>query len=167
MLPTGASAQNGETRRESGLRDRMPEPRRIRKRPPQSSVVVLLEAAGLPASDLTESHLQHFFFTGTDSAPSALVGLEIYGEDALLRSLIVSAAARIQGLGSALVLHAEGYAAAHQVRALYLLTTTAESYFEHRGYRRFDRTQAPPSIQSTREFANLCPVSSAFMIKRL
>ena len=115
----------------------------IRERPPQSSVVALLEAEGLPASDLTEAHLQHFFFTATDGTPSALVGLEIYGRDALLRSLVVSAAARTQGLGSALVLHAEQYAAAHEVRALYLLTTTAESFFEHRGYRRIDRAESP------------------------
>jgi amino-acid N-acetyltransferase len=145
----------------------MPEPLRIRERPPQSSVVALLEAEGLPAADLTEAHLPHFFFIGTDGAPNALVGLEIYGEEALLRSLVVSAAARTQGLGSVLVRHAEEYAAAHQVRALYLLTTTAESYFALRGYKRLDRAQAPPSIQSTREFASLCPASSAFMIKRL
>jgi amino-acid N-acetyltransferase len=145
----------------------MPEPLRIRERPPQSSVVALLEAEGLPAADLTEAHLRHFFFTGTDGAPSALVGLEIYGEEALLRSLVVGAAARSQGLGSALVQHAEEYAAAHRVRALYLLTTTAESYFAHRGYQRLDRALAPPSIQSTGEFASLCPASSAFMIKRL
>jgi amino-acid N-acetyltransferase len=145
----------------------MPDVLMIRERPPHLSVVALLEAEGLPASDLTEAHLEHFFFTGSDGAPSALVGLEIYGEAALLRSLVVSAAARTQGLGSALVLHAEEYAAAHQVRAVYLLTTTAEPYFEHRGYRRIDRSQAPPSIQSTREFASLCPSSSAFMIKLL
>ena len=79
----------------------------IRERPPQPGVVALLEAEGLPASDLTEGHLEHFFFTGSDGAPSALVGLEMYGEDALLRSLVVSATARTQGLGSALVQHAE------------------------------------------------------------
>jgi amino-acid N-acetyltransferase len=145
----------------------MPDVLQIRERPPQQGVVALLEAEGLPASDLTETHLEHFFFTGSDGAPSALVGLEIYGEAALLRSLVVSAAARTQGLGSALVLHAEEYAAARQVRALYLLTTTAEAYFEHRGYRRIDRSEAPPSIQSTREFASLCPSSSALMIKQL
>jgi amino-acid N-acetyltransferase len=139
----------------------------IRERPPHLSVVALLEAQGLPAIDLTEAHLEHFFFTGNDGAPSALVGLEIYGEDALLRSLVVSAAVRTQGLGSALLMHAEGYAAANQVRSLYLLTTTAEPYFERRGYQRIDRAQAPASIQSTREFASLCPASSAFMIKRL
>ena len=139
----------------------------IRERPPQSSVVALLEAEGLPASDLTETHRQHFFLTRTDGTPSALVGRAFYGRDALLRSLVVSAAARTQGLGSALVLHAEQYAAAREVRALYLLTTTAESFFEHRGYRRIDRAEAPSAIQSTREFASLCPASSAFMIKRL
>jgi N-acetylglutamate synthase-like GNAT family acetyltransferase len=80
----------------------MPDVLQIRERPPHLSVVTLLEAEGLPASDLTESHLEHFFFTGSDGAPSALVGLEIYGEAALLRSLVVSAAARTQGLGSAL-----------------------------------------------------------------
>jgi amino-acid N-acetyltransferase len=145
----------------------MPDVVMIRERPARLSVVALLEAEGLPASDLTDAHLEHFFFTGTDGAPSALVGLEIYGDVALLRSLVVSAATRTQGLGSALVQHAEKYAAAHRVHSLYLLTTTAEAYFEHRGYRRIDRSEAPPSIQSTREFSSLCPSSSAFMIKRL
>ena len=145
----------------------MAEPLRIRERPPQVGVVALLEAERLPASDLTEAHLEHFFFAGTDGAPTGVVGLELYGHDALLRSLAVGAAARTLGLGSALLLHAEEYAAAHQVRAIYLLTATAQAYFEHRGYRRIDRAQAPPSIQATREFAGLCPASCAFMIKRL
>ncbi len=145
----------------------MPDALVIRERPPRSSVVALLEAHGLPASDLTEAHLEHFFFTGADGAPSALVGLEIYGRCALLRSLVVGAAARAQGLGSALVAHAEKYAAARQVSAMYLLTLTAENYFARRGYQRLDRSQAPAAIQSTREFASLCPASSAFMIKRL
>jgi amino-acid N-acetyltransferase len=145
----------------------MPDVLMIRERPPRLSVVALLEAEGLPATDLTDAHLKHFFFTGTDGAPSALVGLEIYGDAALLRSLVVSGPARTQGLGSALVLHAEEYAAAHRVHSLYLLTTTAEAYFERRGYRRIDRSEAPPSIQSTREFSSLCPSSSAFMIKQL
>jgi amino-acid N-acetyltransferase len=167
MLSTGTAAEGSEAPRESGLGDCTSELLRIRERPPQSSIVAMLEAEGLPVSDLTESHLEHFFFTGTDGVPSAIVGLELYGHDALLRSLVVSTVARSQGLGSALVLHAEEYAAKHHVRSLYLLTTTAESFFEHRGYRRIDRALAPPPIQCTREFASLCPSSSAFMIKRL
>ena len=118
-------------------------------------------------SDITDEHLEHFFYIGSDDSPTALVGVEIYGADALLRSLIVADTARTRGLGSTLVEHVEDYAASRQVRAVYLLTTTAESFFERRGYRRVDRAQAPLAIQSTREFASLCPASSAFMIKRL
>jgi amino-acid N-acetyltransferase len=166
MLSACAATEGCEARGEGRVID-MPETLMIRERPPHPGVVALLEDEGLPASDLTESHLEHFFFAGSDGAPNAIVGLELFGPDALLRSLVVSATTRTQGLGSALVLHAEGYAASHQVRALYLLTTTAESYFAHRGYRRIDRAQAPPAIQFTREFASLCPASSAFMFKRL
>jgi amino-acid N-acetyltransferase len=145
----------------------MPEPLLIRGRASRPAAMALLAAEGLPVTDLTDAHLEHFFYTGPDGAPTALVGLEIYATDALLRSLVVVPDARTQGVGSAMVRHAENYAAARQVQGLYLLTTTAESFFERLGYRRIDRTQAPPSIRSSREFASLCPASSAFMIKRL
>jgi amino-acid N-acetyltransferase len=139
----------------------------IGARPSRSAAAALLVAEGLPVADLSDEHLEHFFFTGSDGSPTALVGLEMYGTDALLRSLVVSPDMRSKGMGSALVRHAEDYAAARRVRAIYLLTTTAEAFFERLGYRRVDRTQAPPSIQSTREFASLCPASSAFLLKRL
>jgi amino-acid N-acetyltransferase len=142
-------------------------PLMIRGRPPRSTVVALLEAQGLPVSDITDEHLEHFFFIGSDGSPTGLVGLEIYGTDALLRSLVVADIARTQGVGSALVLHAEDYAVSHNVAAMYLLTTTAESFFERRGYRRINRTQAPRAIRLTPEFTSLCPASSAFMIKQL
>ena len=139
----------------------------IRARPPLSTAAALLHAQGLPVSDITDEHLGHFFYSGSDGSPTGLVGIEIYGADALLRSLVVADTARTQGLGSSLVEHAEGYAASRQVSAMYLLTTTAESFFRRRGYRCIDRAEAPPAIQSTREFARLCPASAAFMIKRL
>lgn len=145
----------------------MPEPLNIRARPTRSAAVALLAAEGLPVQDLTDEHLEHFFYAGPDESPTGLVGLEMYGADALLRSLVVGADARAKGLGSALVRHAEDYASAHRVQAVYLLTATARSFFERLGYRRADRAQAPPSIQSTREFAGLCPANAAFMIKRL
>jgi amino-acid N-acetyltransferase len=127
----------------------------------------LLAAASLPIADLTDEQLTRFFYCGPATAPSALIGLEIYGADALLRSLVVDPALRSKGLGSALVERAEAHAAAHAVGTLYLLTTTAEAFFTRRGYHRIDRTVAPAAIRSTREFAGLCPASSAFMFKRL
>ncbi|TLY57797.1 MAG: GNAT family N-acetyltransferase [Gammaproteobacteria bacterium] len=145
----------------------MTEPLMIRGRPPRSTAVALLQAQGLPVSDITDEHLEHFFFIGSDGSPTGLVGLEIYGTDALLRSLVVGDNVRRKGLGSELVQHAEQYAASKSVRSIYLLTTTAEAFFKRLGYERIDRSQAPPSIERTREFASLCPASSAFMVKCL
>jgi len=127
----------------------------------------LLAAANLPTSGLTDEQLAKFFYCGLATAPSALIGLEIYGADALLRSLVVDPTVRSKGLGSALVERAEAHSAVHGVGTLYLLTTTAEGFFARRGYRRIDRTVAPAAIRSTREFEGLCPASSAFMFKRL
>jgi amino-acid N-acetyltransferase len=127
----------------------------------------LLAAANLPTSDLTDEDLTSFFYCGPADAPSALIGLEIYGTEALLRSLVVDPSVRSTGLGSALVECAEAHAAKHSVGTLYLLTTTAEAFFARRGYHRIDRDVAPAAIRSTREFAGLCPASSAFMSKRL
>jgi amino-acid N-acetyltransferase len=129
------------------------------------AAVALLAVVGLPSSDLTEPQLEHFLFSGPRDAPTGLVGLELYGGVALLRSLAVTPDAQRSGLGSALVEQAEGYAYAHGVRSLYLLTTTARRFFERRGYRLTSRESCPDAIRSTSEFASLCPASSALMVK--
>jgi len=130
-------------------------------------MVALLRAQGLPFSDITGEHLEHFFFIGSGGSPTGLVGLEIYDTDALLRSLVVAEHARSRGIATMLVQHVEDYAASRRISTVYLLTTTAEGFFELRGYAHIDRAMAPAAIRSTREFASLCPASSAFMFKRL
>jgi amino-acid N-acetyltransferase len=129
------------------------------------AAVALLAAVGLPSSDLTEPQLEHFLYSGPREAPTGLVGLELYDGVALLRSLAVTPDAQRSGLGSALLEQAEGYAYAHGVRSLYLLTTTAQRFFERRGYRLISREGCPAAIRSTSEFASLCPASSAVMTK--
>jgi GNAT superfamily N-acetyltransferase len=63
----------------------------------------LFEATDLPSSDLVDEQIKRLFYCGTPDAPLALVGLEIYGGFALLRSLLVSLDARSLGHGPALV----------------------------------------------------------------
>jgi amino-acid N-acetyltransferase len=166
-MRAGATYEGREARIQSRIESAMSEPLMIRGRPPRSTAVALLQAQGLPVSDITDEHLEHFFFIGFDGSPTGLVGLELYGMDALLRSLVVAENARSKGLGSSLIDHAEQYAASKSIRSVYLLTTTAEAFFKRLGYERIERSQAPPSIQRTREFAGLCPASSAFMSKRI
>src|SRR5579872_6471949 len=98
----------------------------VHPKPALQSAVALLAAAGLPWSDLTESHLEHFWFSGRPDALTGVVGLEIHGCNALLRSLAVVPGAQYGGLGSRLVREAERRAFEKGVRSLYLLTTTAQ-----------------------------------------
>ena len=74
---------------------------------------------------------------------------------------------RRTGLGSKLVAHAEDYARNKGIKSLYLLTNTAEAFFKHRGYKRTGRDDAPLAIRETKEFSEISPVSSAFMVKHL
>ena len=145
----------------------MTEPLRIRVQPPKAMAVALLETAKLPTEDLREDMLQHFFYAGSDGSPQGMVGLELLGEEALLRSLVVDERVRGAGLGKLLVEHAEIHAVECGVKSLYLLTTTAESFFRRLNYARIDRAAAPPTIRQTTEFAGLCPASSALMMKPL
>ena len=139
----------------------------ILQRPARASAVRLLEDARLPAVDLTDELVEDFFCIGSRTSPVGLVGLEIFGEHALLRSLVVAPGIRSRGAGTALVGTAETHAKTRGVRGLYLLTTTAEDFFARRGYARIARAEAPDAIRSTREFAGICPAGSAFMRKLL
>ena len=137
----------------------------IQSPPSLRGAVALLRSAGLPVSDLTAAHLGNFYYSGSAAEPDGIVGLELYGMQALLRSLVVAEPMRSTGLGSALLDQAESHARRAGVQSIYLLTTTAESFFGHRGYLLTHRDDAPASIRATREFADICPASSAFMVK--
>jgi amino-acid N-acetyltransferase len=128
---------------------------------------MLLQSVALPTADLTDAHMADFFYSGSADAPVALVGVEMCEESALLRSLVVAADRRVTGVGTALVEKAEAHARARGARAMFLLTTTAATFFRHRGYVSADRATAPAAIKATREFADICPASSAFLMKRL
>jgi amino-acid N-acetyltransferase len=139
----------------------------IQQAPRRADVIGLLESASLPSSDLADDDMTDFFYAGPSSAPVGIIGLQFYGSDALLRSLVVSTSHRAQGLGQRLVEHAELHARTRGATTIYLLTTTAEHFFRARGYVATPRDSAPPAIRSTPEFASLCPASSAFLSKRL
>lgn len=128
-------------------------------------VNALLVASGLPADDLAASSGVTFF--GADASDLlGVVALEGSGTSVLLRSLAVTPSARGAGLGDALLRYAERAAASRGASDLYLLTTTAKDYFARRGYIVLPRDRAPSAIVATRQFAGLCPGSSAFMVKR-
>jgi amino-acid N-acetyltransferase len=142
-------------------------PPAIHRIPRCAAVIRLLKSAALPGSDLTDEHMEDFFYAGPATDPIGIVGVEFCDSDALLRSLVVVPAHRGQGLGQRLVEYAERHARERNVSSVYLLTTTAESFFRSLGYSVTPRDGAPPAIRSTPEFAGLCPANSTFLSKRL
>lgn len=138
----------------------------LRKRD-ETQVKELLAECELPYQDITPAHMRHFWVLRDGSRLAGVVGLELLGECALLRSLAVRASYRGRGFGSRLTGAAEEYAISQQVDTLYLLTTTAEAFFAKLGYRQVDRTAAPTAVQETAEFRSLCPSSAVCMAKHL
>jgi amino-acid N-acetyltransferase len=133
-------------------------------RPPAPAVRRLLARAKLPSADLAVGHLEHFFGCGTHGVPRGVVGVELHGDEALLRSLAVEADARGQGCAKALVARAERHARDKGARRVYLLTTGAADFFARLGYKRVERGAAPQAMRATSEFSSLCPVSSVLMV---
>lgn len=139
----------------------------IHPRPRAIKVMSLLAACSLPNADISETKLRHFFGCGAESDPRGVVGVELYGDVALLRSLAVEESTRGKGCGKHLVQEVERYAGRSGVRRLYLLTTTAERFFASLGYARVDRDSVPGAIRGTTEFSTLCPDTAAVMAKDL
>jgi amino-acid N-acetyltransferase len=138
----------------------------IHRRPAETAAKHLLADCHLPSSDLEPRHFEHFFGCGERSAPEGVVGLELYGPCALLRSLAVAERSRRKGCGRELVAEAERHAWSQGVEEIYLLTTTAERFFSALGYRRAGRESALEAIRATEEFSALCPSDSVLMVKQ-
>ena len=135
--------------------------------PDMAAVKALLLANNLPVDDLSELAPDDFLYGGTAEKPIGFIGMQLVGDDALLRSLVVTKAGRGRGYGSALVAALEQLAKTKQVKCLYLLTTTAQTFFTNQGYCVIDRSSAPEPIKQTREFSGLCPDDAILMSKNL
>jgi amino-acid N-acetyltransferase len=126
----------------------------------------LLTQSSLPLEGVRES-LAHFVVAEAGNELVGVAGLEICCDNALLRSVAVAPEWRSHGLGRALVTRIVSDAEARDLRALYLLTTTAERYFPSFGFERITRDDVPHDVQETAEFQGACPASAVVMAKPL
>jgi N-acetylglutamate synthase-like GNAT family acetyltransferase len=126
-----------------------------------------LVKARLPVDDLEAPGPLFWRFETTEAMPVGFGGLEIHGEDALLRSLLILPPLRGRGLGAAAVVEVEREAARLGCRAVWLLTESATDFFARLGYAKCDRAVVPPKIRETQQFAALCPASADVLVKRL
>jgi amino-acid N-acetyltransferase len=131
-----------------------------------AGVVRLLEVADLPTAGLDRS-LPDFLVAEESGRVVGVVGLEVYGDCALMRSAAVDAGRRGSGLGIDLVESLLRRATMRGVREIYLLTTTAEHFFPRFGFLTIPRGEVAPAVRASEEFRGACPDTAIAMRKVL
>lgn len=138
-----------------------------RARPDDATGIrALLDAHHLPTDDL-ESHLNTAVVARRAGAIVGSAALEVYREGALLRSVAVASELKGQGVGHRLTEAMVALARQLGSPALFLLTTTAQSYFPKFGFDKIERTAVPISVQASVEFTSACPASAVVMRRHL
>lgn len=138
------------------------------KKTDHAAVVVLLKEADLPPDGI-ELHMEDFLIIRHPEAVAGpqfiigSVGLEVYGESALLRSLAVHTDFQRMGLGSRLVTSIIGVAKERGINRLFLLTDTAEEFFKKRDFIIVTRDKVPSDMKQSIEFTTLCTSSPSMM----
>lgn len=129
----------------------------------------LLHAAGLPTEGLDAQAVRLFVAEGPlqDGEPVGVVGFELHGDAALLRSLAVRRDARGHGLGIGLIRHAQRRARAAGAGTAYALSTTIPGLLERLGFTGVSRAELPAEILASHELAGGCPPTAGLFEIRL
>jgi amino-acid N-acetyltransferase len=127
-----------------------------------ASACALLHRLSLPVHGVAEQ-FGHYLVVRDATRLVGVCGVEVCGDDGLLRSVAVDPDYRGEGIGGLLVAGAQDLARKLKLEALYLLTTTAEAYFRRHGFQDFVREKAPAAVRESWEFRSGCPSSSTLM----
>ncbi len=130
-------------------------------------VMDLLSAAQLPTEDLDGAPRLRLWVAEQDDRIVGAIGLESYGPDALLRSLVVAPSHRGRRIGSTLIDTLEREVRCNGTEVLILLTETAEAFFMRHGYEVIERERVADEVKRSTEFQSLCPASAVCMAKML
>lgn len=129
--------------------------------------VTTLLKARLPIDDLAEGGRALYDYHTLDGHLIGYGGFERYGQDVLLRSVVVPAAERNKGIGRNLLALLQRRAYDQGARQAWLLTETAAPFFERTGFKAVPRERGPQAILATRQARNLCPASAMLMTRTI
>ena len=130
------------------------------------AVEALLAENGLPVAGLRDA-LGDAVVACDGPHIVGAAGLEIYQDGALLRSVVVASSARGRGLGQELTRAVLDVARARGIANVYLLTTTAERFFQKLGFIGIPRENVPVSVRQSIEFRGACPDTAVCMQQTL
>ncbi|MFL5549169.1 MAG: arsenic resistance N-acetyltransferase ArsN2 [Gemmatimonadaceae bacterium] len=126
----------------------------------------LLSVNQLPLDGVKEN-VRDFIVAENGDEIAGAIGLEKFGNVALLRSAVVAAEYRGSGVGRKLVERALARCEETGIDELYLLTTTAEEYFPRFGFARTTRSAVPDALKASAEFQGACPDTAVVMTRHI
>jgi amino-acid N-acetyltransferase len=128
------------------------------------AVEAALSDAALTLVGLRDQFGDGYAVAEADGRVIGVEGIEVHGEDGLLRSAAVVSTWRGKGVGDALTRDRIEWARRQGLRSLYLLTTTAGEYFPRFGFAPAARDAAPAEVRKSREFSEACCATALFMV---
>jgi amino-acid N-acetyltransferase len=128
-------------------------------------VKTLLSECDLPVDGLDEQLEKVCSVAEYNGEIVGVGGVEVHGCYGLLRSVAVLPNWQRRSVGETIVRDRLFRAEAQGLSDVFLLTTTASSFFERFGFRSIDRDIVPPEIRKSSEFSSLCP-ETAIVMKR-
>jgi len=126
----------------------------------------LLQQLHLPFAGVDE-HLPTMLVAKDGEHVIGTAALELHTDGALLRSVAVAPHQQGKQLGHQLIDAALRMAAGRGASTVFLLTTTAESFFPKFGFEQIARDDVPASVRRSVEFESACPTSAIVMRKHL
>ncbi|NHJ31855.1 MAG: GNAT family N-acetyltransferase [Asgard group archaeon] len=133
-------------------------------------IYTLLRLVGLPIEGVKEN-IDYFLLllrqVDTTEEIIGCVGLEIYEQYALLRSAVIHPDHQGKKYGKQLTLAIIAFAKLNGIAQLFLLTETAERFFEKFGFSKITRSQVPDIVKTSLEFTTLCDESATTMTLKL
>jgi C_GCAxxG_C_C family probable redox protein len=131
-------------------------------KPDFSPIIQLLKESNLPTSDL-EAGKQDFYVAYNANSIIGCIGIEKYKPQGLIRSFAVANDFKNKGFGKELYNHIIEHALREGFTKLFLLTTTADKYFEAKGWKRTERETVPLAMHGSKEFSEICPSTAICM----
>jgi amino-acid N-acetyltransferase len=114
----------------------------------------LLKAEWLPPMAILE-FLDSFWVLETGGRVAGCAGIEIYGEAAVLRSVVVAPELRGTGEGDRLVTVGLDYARQHGAKRVYLFTMHAAPFFGRYGFEPVTTDEFEPSVRESWQYIGL------------
>ncbi len=129
-------------------------------------IQTLLKSVSLPIEGVRE-HLDRFLTLQEGEELVGVVGLEIYEDKAILRSLVVNRNRQGEGYGRMLTDKIIQQARSEKILEIYLLTETAETFFARFGFETISRGLVDNKVKNSIQFQHLCPESVPCMRLKL